>query len=202
MSHVKPVVMTVGHSNHALDSFVRLLQKYEVEAVADVRSVPYSRHHPQFSRPSLEHSLREQGIAYIFLGRELGARVADPSCYENGRVRYTRIAQTAIFRAGVDRVIQTAEKKRIALMCAEREPLDCHRTLLVSKALANLGVRVKHILADGCLATHQEVMEGLLKFPQQEDLFRSKEERLAEAATLQEEQIAYVLREAGGEKIR
>jgi uncharacterized protein (DUF488 family) len=178
----------------SLDAFVALLARHGVTAVADVRSVPFSRFTPQFNRDSLEASLRAVDIRYVFLGRELGARSDDPRCYENGRVRYDRLARSDIFRQGIQRVLKGAREHRIALMCAEKEPLDCHRTLLVARALDGVGVVVQHILPDGTLESHRAAMDRLLdvaKVPRQ-DLFRSREELMKEALSRQEERVAYI----------
>src|SRR5215475_13186783 len=129
----KPAVFTIGHSNHPLATFIGLLRGAGVTAVADVRSIPYSRRWPQFGRPALERSLPEAGIGYVFLGAELGGRRDDPALYIDGRIDFDRVAATDSFRAGLDRVEAGAARHRIALMCAEREPLDCHRFLLVSR---------------------------------------------------------------------
>jgi uncharacterized protein (DUF488 family) len=125
------VVMTVGHSNHPIEAFLELLARNRVTALADVRSMPYSRYQPQFNKDALARSLREHGIRYVFLGRELGARSEDPTCYVNGRVEYHRRAQTETFKSGIDRVVGGMNEHRIALMCAERDPLECHRTVSV-----------------------------------------------------------------------
>lgn len=188
----KGIVLTIGHSNHPLDVFVKLLRKHEVTAVADVRSAPYSRHNPQFNREALEKVLKTNGIEYIFLGRELGARSDDRSCYENGRIQYARLARTDLFRRGIERVISSTKDYRVALMCAEQEPLECHRTLLVACVLARHGVAIEHILPDGRLEPHEVTLERLLDVPNQEDLFLSREDRLAEALARQEELISYV----------
>ncbi|MEW6283274.1 MAG: DUF488 domain-containing protein [Candidatus Eremiobacterota bacterium] len=191
-------VYTIGHSNHSLEGFVGLLQQHGVQAVADVRSQPYSRFHPQFNQQEIKAGLSGHGIAYSFLGRELGARSPDPSCYdEQGRVHYDRLAGTEDFQRGIRRVLRGRERFSIALMCAEREPLDCHRTLLVSQALAGLGVEVRHIHGDGSLETHPEVLRRLLSLYEldHEDLFRSEEERLREARRLHEQKIAYTMEE-------
>ena len=187
-------VLTIGHSTHSLDAFVALLQQHDVTALADVRSAPYSRLNPQFNREALEQSLIAHGIKYVFLGRELGARSNDQTCYENGRVQYARLARTDLFRSGIDRVIRGANDYRIALMCAEKEPLECHRTLLVARALAELGIVVQHILADGRLESQEATMERLVRvvgLPHQ-DLFRSRDQLIAEALVRQEERVAYV----------
>lgn len=187
-------VYTIGHSTHSAEAFLALLRQHGVEALADVRSSPFSRFNPQFNRESLEQSLKANGIRYVFLGKELGARSEDRSCYTDGRVQYGRLAQTPLFQSGLDRVLQGAARYRVALMCAEKEPLECHRTLLVAKALVARGQPVLHIHADGHLETHEAAMERLLDVTglPKEDLFRSKDELLAEALARQEQQVAYV----------
>lgn len=187
-------IFTIGHSTHSLDAFVALLKQHGVTALADVRSAPYSRFNPQFNKDALEQSLKAAGIKYAFLGRELGARSDDRSCYENGRVQYARLARTGLFKHGIERVIRGAEEHRIALMCAEKEPLDCHRTLLVSRALDEQDIDVVHILSDGRLETHSDAMDRLLDVTglPREDLFRSHEELVSQALARQEERVAYV----------
>jgi uncharacterized protein (DUF488 family) len=194
MSARQTRILTIGHSTHSIDAFVALLKQHGVTALADVRSAPFSRFNPQFSKDALERSLRAQGIKYVFLGRELGARSDDRSCYENGRVQYGRLARTDLFRQGLERVRRGAEEHRIALMCAEKEPLECHRTLLVARALDEQGVEVMHILGDGRLESHADAMERLLEVTglPREDLFRSRAELIAEALKRQEEKVAYV----------
>lgn len=198
-------VYTIGHSTHASERFLGLLTGAGVTAIADVRSAPYSRHTPQFNRDTLSQSLAACAIQYVFLGRELGARSGDPSCYENGRVQYGRLAATELFRAGLDRVVQGSHRFRVALMCAEKEPIECHRTVLVAQALAQRGVPIEHILADGSIEQHDATMDRLLDvvgLPRRH-LFRSREDLVAEGLILQESRIAYVdeklAAEAGGD---
>lgn len=194
MSASRYPVLTIGHSTHSLEAFVGLMRQHGVTVLADVRSVPYSRFSPQFNREALKKSLTAHGIKYVFLGRELGARSDDRSCYENGRVRYARLARTDLFRGGIERVIHGANDYRVALMCAEKEPLECHRTLLLAHTLDKLGVVVEHILADGRLESHEAAMERLLDvvgLPHQ-NLFRSRDDLIAEALVRQEERVAYV----------
>lgn len=194
MSATPHPVFTIGHSTHSAEAFLALLHQHQVEAVADVRSSPFSRFNPQFNRAPLEQFLKTNGIRYVFLGKELGARSEDRSCYLDGRVQYPRLAQTPLFQSGLDRVLRGTTRFRVALMCAEREPLECHRTLLVSKALAARGQPVVHIHADGHLETHEATMERLLEVTglPKHDLFRSKEELMAEAMARQEQQVSYV----------
>ncbi|MDD9991456.1 MAG: DUF488 domain-containing protein [Rhodospirillales bacterium] len=192
MTETETRVLTVGHSNHPLETFVSLLRQHGVTTLVDVRSAPYSRFNPQFNRKSLDAAVQAHGIAYLFLGHALGGRPDDRSCYENGRVRYDRLARTPLYREGIDRVVETAGVERLALMCAEKEPLDCHRTLLVGRSLAERGVAVAHMLADGALETHDDTMDRLLGsvgLPGG-DLLHSREELIAEALALKEERIA------------
>jgi uncharacterized protein (DUF488 family) len=187
-------VLTIGHSTHKIETFVGLLRKHGVTALVDVRSAPFSRFNPQFNKDALERDLKAQGIQYVFLGRELGARSDDPACYENGRVQYARLAQTAVFRSGLDRVMDGATKYRLALMCAEKEPLECHRTLLVARALVERGVAVEHILADGSLESHDAALTRLLELVglPEHDLFRGRQQLIDEGMARQEERIAFV----------
>ena len=129
MSEARRTVLTIGHSTHAPGAFLALLRQYDVTAVADVRSAPYSRFNPQFNREPFAEALGTEGVRYVYLGNELGGRSEDPVCYEDGRIRYDRVAATESFRSGLARVVDGAARHRIALMCAEKEPLDCHRTL-------------------------------------------------------------------------
>jgi uncharacterized protein (DUF488 family) len=164
--------------------------------VCDVRSTPFSRFNPQFNREALQTSLQAAGIAYVFLGKELGARSDDPACYHNGKVQYDRLAATALFQEGLDRIRRSTEQYRIVLMCAEKEPLDCHRTILVSRQLVARGFEVHHILADGCLESHDAALTrlaGLVGVPAT-DLVHSREEILQEVYRRQAEKIAYTVR--------
>ncbi len=186
-------VFTIGHSTHALDSFVGLLRRHGVDEVADVRSTPYSRFNPQFNRDSLANSLVPHGIGYVFLGHELGGRPDEPACYENGRIRYDRVAASPVFQRGLDRVIQDAAARSVAIMCAEKEPLECHRTLLVAQALGVRNVAVQHIRADGTLEDHAAAMDRLLVMhgdPPQGELFGADGDRLKRAIARQTERMA------------
>ena len=171
-----------------------LLRLHGITAVADVRSRPYSRMNPQFNRESFCKLLQSSGIAYVFLGRELGARSEDRSCYVQGQVRYDLLAQTDLFQAGMRRVTEGMITHRVALMCAEKDPLTCHRTILVCRHLVNGGVKVRHILADGRLEDHEEAISRLLYEHGflGHDLFRSRMETIEQAYRARERQIAYI----------
>lgn len=142
---------TLGHSNHSIEYFVKLLKKYDIEVVADVRSVPYSRYNPQFKKNNLKVHLREHGIRYVFMGQELGGKPQNEKMYCHGKVNYSQLAETPAFRGGLKRLKKGIEKYRIAVVCAEKDPYTCHRYFLVGAELEKLGVNVRHILDDGSL---------------------------------------------------
>ncbi len=182
------LVFTVGHSNHPLNLFLDLLARNRIDTLADVRSAPYSRFNPHFNRKALAAALEARGIRYAYYGRELGGRPEDPACYVGGRVSYERVARTGRFRDGLGRLIDATTDRRIAIMCAEQEPLDCHRTLLVGHALAGRGVEVRHILADGGLEAHGDTMDRLLARHGMHpggDLLASREDSIATAISVQ-----------------
>lgn len=188
-----PEVLTIGHSAHGIETFVALLHQHGVTAIADVRSQPFSRYAPQFNKADLTASLRQHGIQYVFLGRELGARSNDPDCYVNGRVQYGRLAQSDEFKTGITRVLSGAEVERIALMCTEKDPLDCHRTVLVARRLADEGAQVSHIRADGSIEPHSDAMDRLMyQLGMQPSLLQTMDEQIDEALAEQEARIAYV----------
>ena len=187
-------MFTLGHSSHTIEEFIHLLHMHKVDVIADVRSKPYSAFAPQFNREQLEQSLRKEGINYVFMGKQLGARPDDPSCYIQGHVSFSRIAATPLFKEGISRVIKGAEKYHIALMCAEKEPLDCHRTILVAQALYELRIHIQHIHADGTLESHSKALERLMELRgvPHVDLFLDRSELIRQAIKRQEERIAYI----------
>ena len=197
-------VLTIGHSNHTLEFFLELLTQHRVTALADVRSAPYSRFNPHFNREQFAKSLGATGIRYVFLGRELGGRSDDPTRYDQGRLRYERLAGTPGFHEGLRRVMRGAEQYRIALMCAEKEPLHCHRSLLVGHQLNERGVEVAHILADGRLEPHATTMDRLLaefKLVPENDLFRrqrTRDELVSEAIARQSDRVGHAIAQVPG----
>jgi uncharacterized protein (DUF488 family) len=192
-------VFTIGHSTHEPERFLELLRANGITAVADVRSSPYSRLHPQFNREVLRALLAADGIHYVFLGSELGARSEDPACYRDGKVQYDLLAKTTKFQRGIERALEEAARYRLALMCAEKDPLGCHRTILVARKLAGSGVGVEHILEDGSIESHAKSVERLLYELGQpyEDLFRTHEDVIDDAYRMQGEKIAFVMSPAG-----
>jgi uncharacterized protein (DUF488 family) len=152
---------TVGHSNHDFDAFAGLLAAQEIEFVVDVRSYPYSRFAPYFNREDLQPALAQLGIRYVFMGEELGGRPGLDEHYDaDGHALYSRMAESPRFRRAIDRLVDAASKHRLALMCSEGDPHECHRRLLVGKVLAERGVALRHILPDGAILTETNVQLG------------------------------------------
>lgn len=187
----RPVIHTIGHSNHPIDRFVALLRRHGVDAVADVRSRPYSRFAPQFRRDPLRGALEAASIAYVFLGAELGARSDDPECWCDGAVDYDRLARRPQFQAGLDRVEKGAADRRIALLCMERDPLTCHRCILVGRHLAARGLPLRHILFDGGVETGEEADARLLRETGAVQGDVLEPDSLARAYTIRGRRIAY-----------
>jgi hypothetical protein len=191
---------SIGHSNRSIDDFTGLLAAGGVSCLVDVRSAPYSRRHPQFNRESIKTDLQLAGIQYLYLGDSLGARHSRPSVLTpDGKVDFSRVRLMPEFQAGIDRVISGIQTGLcIAIMCAERDPFDCHRFVLVSRELAGRGVRVEHILSPGQAISQQELEQQLLEkyglHRYQPGLFeqpKQKDELLAQAYGLRNSDIAY-----------
>jgi uncharacterized protein (DUF488 family) len=186
------VIWTIGHSNHSARRFIDLLHGAGIDCVADVRSTPFSRRNPQFSQKALAAALKDAGIEYWFLGDALGARPKDPDCYEDGKASYARIAATAAFQEAIHGLIDESHAKRIALMCAEKEPLDCHRTILVGRALAQRDTELGHIHADGRIEPQTQLEERLLHLAKQHvDLLTSRDAALVRAYDKRSRQMAF-----------
>ena len=193
-------IFTIGHSNHPIDKFVELLLLNQITALCDVRSSPYSKFNPQFNREAIQSELKKHRIAYVYLGKELGPRSDDPGCYENGRVQYSLLAEKDLFHEGIRRVKEGMKSYRIALMCSEKDPVMCHRTILVCRRLAADGMGIRHILDDGGIEEHDHAMarlRRLLKLPEA-DLFTSSEQMMDRAYDVQGKKIAHVKEEKAG----
>jgi uncharacterized protein (DUF488 family) len=159
-----PKLFTIGHSILDLGAFVGILRQWEVEVLADVRSRPVSARSPHFSQPEFEMSLRDAGFRYLFLGEELGGRPDDPKAYRaDGLVDYRQRRRSFGFHAGIDRVIAELERNRVALMCAEEDPLECHRFLMICPELCAREIEPRHIRKGGVLESQQEAEDRLLR---------------------------------------
>jgi uncharacterized protein (DUF488 family) len=189
-----PIIYTIGHSNREMSQLATMLRCYSIDAVADVRSSPFSKIHPQFNRDVLAASLALAKVEYVYLGKELGGRSSDRNCYVNGQVSYVRLAQTDAFKRGLERVRSGARKGyTIALLCAERDPLCCHRGLLISRQLCADGERVSHILDQQQIETHDESVTRLLEMTdlQSRHMFKSDAQVIDMAYDIQSIRVAY-----------
>jgi len=186
-------IYTVGHSNHTPDTFVGLLRLHHITAIADVRSAPYSRFAPQFNKDALAGVLAQERIAYVFLGNYLGARPNDPLCYRNGAMDFARLSQTDYFLEGLERVRKGAARFNLALMCTEKDPIQCHRTILVCRHLRAKDTMIKHILEDGELEDNRDSERRLMDALHiaATDFFKSPEDLVEEAYDRQGERIAH-----------
>jgi uncharacterized protein (DUF488 family) len=185
---------TIGHSTHSIEELIGLLKRHAVTAVCDVRSSPYSQHNPQFNRESLQKALKASGIAYVFLGGELGARTNDPACYIDGKVRFDRLAGRARFQEGLNRLRKGIQMFRVSLLCAEKDPIMCHRMILVCRHMRGSNVEIRHILEDGALESNEETERRLMKSLSisETNLFMAHEELVEMAYDRQGERIAHV----------
>lgn len=191
-------LFTVGHSSLDFAEFIKLLKDAGVELLADARSRPHSSRFPQFSQPGFEKSLEADGIAYIFLGEELGGRPDDPAAYRaDGRVDYQARRKSYAFRAGLERVMKELERRTVGLMCAEEDPLECHRFLMICPELVALGIRPLHLRMGIRPETQEEVETRLLELHglgsvATHTLFpKLRAEALEEAYALQAEKSAF-----------
>lgn len=152
-------IYTIGHGGRTIDEFIHELSDHAVQFVIDVRSVPYSRYQPEFSKRSLERNLLEHQVKYVFMGNELGGRPTDAECYTNGRIDYSKCQSKAFFLRGIERVKSAYQQGyRICLLCSERKPWKCHRSRLIGAALQDEGIEVLHLLPDGTVGTQDEVI--------------------------------------------
>lgn len=186
-------IFTVGHSNHTPETFVALLRLHGINAIADVRSSPYSRYTPQFNKAELAALLKKNNIVYVFLGNYLGARPNDPLCYRNSAVDFSRLSQMDYFQEGLERVLKGASQFRLALLCTEKDPIQCHRMILVCRHLRAENTIIKHILEDGELEDNRDSERRLLGQLRMDDvdLFRNPADIVEEAYDKQGVRIAY-----------
>lgn len=157
-------LFTVGHSNLEFAQFVKLLKDFSIQLLVDVRSRPQSGRFPQFSQPAFEKLLEGEGLSYLFLGEELGGRPDDPDAYlPDGRVNYRARRKSYAFGAGLERVQRELESRTLALMCAEEDPLECHRFLMICPELVASSIQPLHIRKGSLIETQEAAETRLLK---------------------------------------
>ena len=188
---VKSVLYTVGHSTHAIGDFCALLERHSVTVLCDVRSHPSSAHNPQFNRGALSDSLQERGMRYLYLGGELGGRGGVGDYDENGVVDYRKLRRGERFADGCRQVLKLlADGETPALMCAERNPFVCHRTLLVAPVLRDK-TGIRHILADGSVQSHDDLEKQLLAMHPPSPLFAGDGDGIGDAYLRQARRFAH-----------
>jgi uncharacterized protein (DUF488 family) len=191
---LEPMILTIGHSSHPADRLVGLLKMHDVTELVDIRSAPYSQISPELSGRALSISLPDAGIGYVFRGNELGGRSKLAADYDDtGRVQYDRMARSDEFAEAIEHVLKDAGEQQVALMCAEGDPLECHRTLLVGRALEARGASISHIHPDGTVESSEEAMSRLLQLlgAQENTLFDTREEVIARACAAQARRVAW-----------
>lgn len=178
-------VFSIGYATKPIDLFISQLKKYDISAVVDVRSVPFSKRFSDYHQPNIKAVLKLQGIHYIYMGEELGPRSKDDTHYnERHQVQFDRLMKSSLFQKGIQRVKEGVKKgHKIALMCAEKAPLDCHRSLLIGFYLRREeSIEVAHILHDGNLMSQQAVEQKMLEDHGMEfDLFMDQSEAIENA---------------------
>lgn len=146
-------IYTVGHSNHSIEFFIGLLRKFNIQVVVDVRSYPYSKYVPHFNRENLKPALKEVNIEYVYMGDVLGGRYTMGRKKElvkpNGKIDWQKVREQDFFKEGIDKLIKLGKNKTVAIMCAEENPLRCHRFFLISPALVEQKIEVVHIRKTG-----------------------------------------------------
>ncbi len=172
---------TIGHSNHSIKDFVTIVKNNHINCIIDVRSSPYSAYSSQFNREYLNDYLKRESIRYIYMGDSLGARYENKNLlFSNGKVDFSKVCLTQKFIDGIKRVIDGLKKGfRIALMCSEKNPFDCHRFVLVSKGLQDEGIEIQHILPERIVSNLE--LEDMLfeKYKVSKcDLFHTEKENL------------------------
>jgi uncharacterized protein (DUF488 family) len=195
VTKTKPVqtIYTIGHSTTPEEKFIAWLQPHGIDVLLDVRSSPFSKHAPQFNRRALSNWLDAAQVKYFFGGKELGGRPSDRSLYQGGQVSYQRMSGTEGFRLALRRLVQMAKRHSVVLLCAEAEPLECHRFLLISRVLHAAGYSVKHILPGGTAEPHEASERRLVRIAglSQPDFFAVTDDVLQRAYDFQAERFAF-----------
>lgn len=190
-------LFTIGHSTHTTEKFIELLSIHAISAVCDVRSNPYSKFNPHFNRETIKEKLKAHQISYLYLGKELGPRSDNSANYIHGRVQYNLIATTELFQQGLKRLRNGLKTHRVALMCAEKDPIMCHRTILICRNLRSDEIEINHILENGGLENNKDSERRLMKILKipEATLFDKPEELIERAYDIQGEKIAHTLPE-------
>ena len=168
-------IFSIGHGNKSIETFIEELKGFNIEFVFDVRSKPFSKFHPQFNKGLLEIYLINDSIGYEFLGEYLGGLPDDISCYVGGKVNYDLVRTKSYFKAGIDLLVEAnVEGMRIAIMCSESKPEECHRSKLIGEELIKHDISLKHIIFPEKIREQKDVMDILTKGKNLSNLFGDK----------------------------
>lgn len=155
-------IYTIGYGSRSIADLIATLKHYEIAYLVDVRSAPYSRYKPEYSKEALAAALQAEGIRYLFLGEQLGGRPTDPACYSDGKVDYEKVKLQPFYQAGLERVQEAFRQQlRVVLMCSEGKPSQCHRSKLIGASLTALGIPVLHIDEQGAAKSQEDVLYEL-----------------------------------------
>lgn len=151
---------TIGYGQRSLATFLDVLRHFDIDFVVDVRSAPYSRFKPEYSKEALEAEILNAGMRYVYMGDSLGGRPTDPACYSAGKIDYEKVKAQPFYQAGLSR-LQTAfaQQRRLVVLCSEGKPEMCHRSLLIGASLTELGIPVLHIDEDDVTQTQATVIQ-------------------------------------------
>ncbi|ATD55503.1 DUF488 domain-containing protein [Clostridium chauvoei] len=157
-------IFTIGHSNYTLEKLIDMLRYHNINCVVDIRGTPYSKYNIQFDKEKLRYSLRKEGFIYIYMGKELAAKRDNKESYNNeGYADFEKVVLETEFLKAVERLkIGCNKGYKIALLGAMQDPIRCHRSILVGKALKNLGFNVKHIIDDYSIIFQEGIEENIL----------------------------------------
>ena len=145
-----PEVFTIGHSNHDILDFLKMLKRYGVRVLVDIRSDPYSRYAPQFNKSDFQRHVEAAGIDYRYSGNCIGGKPTDQSLYTaSGKPDYDKLAATEQFQNELSAIVEIADHRKLVLMCSEADPMGCHRGRIIAQVLRSRGVKVTHIMPDG-----------------------------------------------------
>lgn len=205
---MKKTIYTIGHSSHTIENFVNLLKEYDINCIVDVRSTPYSKFHSQFNRENIKSELKKHGIYYIFMGEELGARRSDRSLYTiKGYLDFEKTVKSSKFLKGISRIKEGLSKGfNIVLMCSEKDPMACHRSIMIAKYFSDNNFIVKNILDNGVIITQEEITKKLVDiyFPNRDQISMLPEENIKDYEELvrrsyrqRNEEIGYIMESEG-----
>lgn len=158
-------IFTIGHSNYTVERLIDMLSYHHIDCVVDIRGIPYSKYNIQYNKDTIKETLVKSGFIYIYMAKELAAnRENKISYYDEGYADFERVVLEEEFNKGIERLREGCKKGyKIALMGAMQDPLRCHRSILVGRALRDRGFKVKHILDDYSLASQEDIEQSLLE---------------------------------------